>query len=337
MVSLKARVLALGLVLVLAVAVVLVLVLRSFRGSQSASPPPSRCTAAAPQGCGFPDASNTGVPAGISLKTVPGQVSSGTGWSYDATTRQVNVTGRGAVLTGLSIRCNLNITASDVTINDDRVLTAGNFGITIRHTASVTVENSTVGGLNKTSGRVSYAIDDIYGDSTDLVVKNNNVSNWRIGVNVSSGQVTGNYIHDPGYISGDHTEDFFDNGGTLPLTISGNTMLNSLSETTAIFVASNPAAAIANKTITNNLLAGGGYAIYAGGGSHSTSNIIIKDNRFGQLYYPKSGQYGPVTDFDSRGKGNVWSGNVWAAHAQPGDIPAGAVQNNGRSNIVPLP
>jgi hypothetical protein len=224
-----------------------------------------------------------------------------------------------------------------VTINDDQVLTAGNFGITIRHTAGVTIENSTVSGLNKTSGRVNDAIDDIYSDSTGLAIKNNNVANWRIGVNVAGGQVTGNYIHDPGYISGDHTDGLFDNGGTLPLIVSGNTILNNLTQTDAIFLSSNPGVAVANKTITNNLLAGGGYAIYAGGGSRSTSNIVIKDNRFGQLYYPRSGQYGPVADFDSRGKGNVWSGNVWAAHAQPGDIPAGAVRNNGRSHAVPLP
>jgi hypothetical protein len=266
---------------------------------------------AGPGTCGYPDATTTGVPSNITLKTVPGQVSSGTGWSYNASTQQVNVTGNGAVLTGLSISCNLNITASNVTINDDQVLTSGTYGITIRHTAGVTIENSTVGGLNKTSGRVSYAIDDNYSDSTGLVVKNNNVSNWRIGVNVSSGQVTGNYVHDPGYISGDHTEDFFDNGGTLPETVSGNTMLNSLSETTAMFLASNAGQATSNKTITNNLLAGGGYAIYAPGADNLSTSIVIQNNRFGQLYYPMSGQYGPVISWQAAGTGNVWSGNIW--------------------------
>ena len=38
-----------------------------------------------PSACGFPDRTNTGVPAGTTLKTVgtgPGQVSSGTGWKF---------------------------------------------------------------------------------------------------------------------------------------------------------------------------------------------------------------------------------------------------------------
>jgi Right handed beta helix region len=266
---------------------------------------------ASPGTCGFADAASTGVPSNITLKTVPGQVSSGTGWSYDAATSQVNVTGNGAVLTGLSIPCNLNITASNVTINDDKVLTGGGYGITIRHTANVTIENSTVSGLNQTTGRVDYAIDDNYSDSTSLVIKNNNVADWRIGVNVASGQVTGNYIHDPGYIAGDHTDGLYDNGGTMPLTISGNTILNNLTEVDAIFLSSNAGATISNKTITNNLLAGGDYAIYAGGGYNLSTNIVIQNNRFGQAYYPTSGQFGPDFLYQKTGTGNVWSGNIY--------------------------
>jgi hypothetical protein len=268
------------------------------------------CTAT-PSSCGYPDATTTGVPPGTTLRTVPGQVSSGPGWSYNATTGQVSVTGNGAVLTGLSFSGPVNITAWNVTMNDDQVVTGGTYGITTQHTQNVTIENSSVSGLNKTSGRVSYAIDDLYSDSAGLVIKNNNVADWRIGVNVAGGQVTGNYIHDPGYIAGDHTDGFFDNSGTLPLTISDNTILDGLSEVTAIFLASNAGQAISRKAITGNLLAGGGYAVYAGGGYSLSSQIVIQDNRFGQLYYPLSGQYGPDTLYQADGTGNTWSGNIW--------------------------
>jgi hypothetical protein len=266
---------------------------------------------AGPSTCGYPDAGTTGVPAGITLKTVPGQVSSGTGWSYNTTTKQVNVTGTGAVLSGLSIPCALNITASNVTINDDQVLTGGTYGITIQHANNLTIENSTVSGLNATSGRVDYAIDDLYSDATGLVVKNNNVTDWRIGVNVASGTVTGNYIHNPGYIAGDHTDGLFVSGGTRALTISDNTILDSLTEVDAIFLASVSGSPIANKTITGNLLAGGDYAVYAGGGYNLSSTIVITSNRFGQTYYPTSGQFGADFDWQAAGTGNVWSGNVW--------------------------
>ena len=280
---------------------------------------------------------NTGVPAGATLKAVPGQVSSGPGWTYNSTTHQVNVTGNGAVLSDLDIACAVSITASDVTITDDKIVTGGTYGITTQHTADVTIENSTVSGLNKTSGRVDYAIDDLYSDSTGLVIRDNNVSDWRIGVNVAGGQVTGNYIHDPGYISGDHTDGLYDNGGTMPLTITGNTILDSLSEVDAIFLASQPGQAISGKTITGNLLAGGDYAIYAGGNADTSSNIVIRDNRFSQLYYPMSGQFGAVADFDQSGKGNTWSGNIWTGRAQLDDIRPGKIPAGQKANTVPLP
>jgi len=74
---------------------------------------------------------------------------------------------------------------------------------------------------------------------------------------------------------------------------------------------------VANKTIKNNLLAGGSYTIYAGAASGSpTSNIVITGNRFAQNYFAKSGQYGPVAYFDPKGTGNTWTGNVWDTTAQ---------------------
>jgi hypothetical protein len=34
------------------------------------------------------------------------------------------------------------------------------------------------------------------------------------------------------------------------------------------------------------------------------------------IYFPKSGQFGPVAYFDPAGKGNVWSGNIWDSTGQ---------------------
>ncbi len=244
--------------------------------AHGSAPIPGGC-AAVPDACGFPDGTNTGVPPGTTLRSVPGQVSSGPGWGYNPADGQVDVTGEGAVLTGLSIHCNLNISASKVTINDDSVVAGGLFGISLRHTADVTIEHSTISGLNATYGRVSYAIDDIYGDSTGMVIKDNNVSFFSHGLQVSSGLLTGNYIHNPGYIAGDHSDGIFDPGTTRSLTISGNTILNSLGQTAAISLdASAEGQAVANKTIENNLLGGGGYVIY-GGAARNRSNFAHRD------------------------------------------------------------
>jgi hypothetical protein len=279
--------------------------------------------AALPSSCNYPGATNTGVPAGTVLKQVPSQVSSGPGWSYNTTTKAVIVTGSGTVLSGLYIPGNLTIAANNVTVNDVQVVTGGAFGISLTHTTGVTIENSTISGQNSTTGRVNEAIDDVYGDSTGMVIKDNNISFFRIAVQVSTGLVDGNYIHDPGYIAGDHTNGVVTNGGTQALVIEDNTIFISQGQTDAISI--DPATAglsVANKTIEGNFLAGGGYAIYGGDGqaNTTTSDIVIKNNRFGQLYYAKGGQFGPVVYFDPAGTGNTWSGNSWDTTGQA--IPA---------------
>jgi hypothetical protein len=275
---------------------------------------------AGPSSCGFPGAVSTGVPAGTALKAVPGQLSGGSGWHYDARDRQVDVTGSGAVLSGLSIRGSLNISAGRVTIRDDRIVTGGPYGISLRHTARVMIEDSTITGRNATSGRVNVAIGDLYGDSTRTVIARDNLSAFRTGVSISTGLITGNYLHDPGYLAGDHTNGVLA-GGTKPLTISHNTILNDRGQTDAISIDTSTGTVVANKTIRDNLLAGGGYPLYGGASlGHATANIRIEDNRFAQAYYRAGGRYGPVAYFDAGGTGNTWTGNTWAASGRA--IPA---------------
>jgi hypothetical protein len=280
--------------------------------------------AAKPSSCNYPDATNTGVPAGTTLKQVPSQVSSGPGWSYNAAGKNVTVTVAGTVLSGLYIPYNLVINASNVTVKNVQVVTGGNFGISLTHTKGVTIENSTISGTNATSGRVAYAIDDVYADSTGMTIKANDISAFRTAIQISTGLAQGNYLHDPGFVAGDHTNGFYVNGGTQPLTITGNTIFDSLGQTDAINLDAgtpSPSAPVANKSVTNNFLAGGSYTIYAGAASGSpTSKIVITGNRFGQHYYAKSGQYGPVAYFGS-GTGNAWSGNIWDTTGQAISAP----------------
>jgi hypothetical protein len=319
---LKARLLTLGLVVALIAATGSALILR--HQWTQASPPAPRPVAggcdAVPHSCGYPDATNTGVAKTITLRLVPGQVSSGLGWRFDPVSGTVKVTGPGAVLSGLYITYNLDISASGVLVQNVQVVTAGNFGISLRHTTGVTIQDSTINGQNVTSGRVSAAITDVYGDSTGMTVKNDNISYFKTAVQLSTGLVTGNYIHNPGYVSGDHTNGIFDTGTTQPLTISGNTILVNLGQTDAISLnASSAGLPVANKTVSNNLIGGGSYSIYGGASlGNTTSNIVIEGNRFSQRYYPESGRYGPVAWFNPREPGNVWDGNVWSGNVRSG-------------------
>jgi hypothetical protein len=63
--------------------------------------------------------------------------------------------------------------------------------------------------------------------------------------------------------------------------------------------------------VEDNLLAGGGYTLYAGGGKLASTNIRVLNNRFSRRFFPNGGGYAPVAVFDPSGLGNVFSGNIW--------------------------
>jgi hypothetical protein len=135
---------------------------------------------------------------------------------------------------------------------------------------------------------------------------------------VTTGVVTGNYIHNPGFVAGDHTNGILDVGTAQPLTIRHNTILISLGQTDAISLdATTGGQTIANKTIEDNLLGGGSYTIYGGTArGNATRNIIIARNVFSQEFFPSGGQFGAAAYFTDSGPGDTWSGNTWDATGQ---------------------
>jgi hypothetical protein len=273
--------------------------------------PVTNC-AAAPSKCGFPDGTNSGVPAGMTLRAVPGQVSSGPGWSSSAS-GSVVVTGNGAVLSGLYIPGLVQVKANNVTIKDVKIVASGQsgFGISLRTTSNTTIEDSSISGKDATTGRLAAGIKDIYSDSSGTSIVGNNIWYTTTGVQIDEGLIQDNYIHDTGYLAGDHLNGITSNGGTKSMTIQGNTIFTDRSQTDAISLFQDFGTQ-ANRVITNNLLAGGGYCIYGGNrnGSPPATGIQITNNRFSTIYYPKCGYYGPVAYF-TLGGGNTWAGNVW--------------------------
>ncbi len=281
---------------------------------------------------GFPGASDTGVLPGTVLRRVPSQVSQGPGWRFDPL-GFVDVYGKDAVLDDLYIPYNVNITASEVTIDDVRIITGGKnaVGISLRHTRDVTIEDSTISGVDTGADRMMTGIKDIFGDSTGLRVLYNNISEFETGIQIESGLVQGNYIHEPGFIAGDHTNGITSNGGRVGLlTIYHNTILNDRTQTDAIGLFEDFGVQ-RNRHIIDNLLAGGDYAIYAGQkpGGPATSNIVIRGNQISTRYYPNGGYYGCGVNFDAAGQRNTWSDNVWDVAGSP-QSPAIATSNNRR-------
>ena len=277
--------------------------------------------ARSPHRCGFPDATNTGVPAGVTLRKVPGQVSRGPGWYYDHR-GFVAVVGTGAVLSGLSIPCGVSVTASHVTIRDVKIITGGQsaMGVALRHVRDVTIEHSTIAGTSTGSGRLMVGVKDVYGDASGTRVIDDDIFQASTGVQIYQGLIQGTYIHHLGMISGDHVNGVTTNGDTQPLVIRHNTIFDSFAQTDAIGLFQD-FGVVANVTIDDNLLAGGGYSIYGGeGGKGRPSHIVVTGNRISTKFFPRGGYWGPAVDFDARAPGDTWSGNVWDSTGRP--VPA---------------
>jgi hypothetical protein len=237
-------------------------------------------------------------------------VTSGPGWHW--TGSYIQVTGDGAVLDGLSTTADISVEANNVTIRNTKIISGGDgWGIALRHAANTTIEHNEIGGLDTGSGRLMVAIKDIYGDASPQILANN-LYYTSTAVQIEQGLVQDNYIHDLGETGGDHVNGTTSNGGSQQLTLRHNTVFNKWDQTDAISLFQDFDVQ-ANRLIENNLLAGGGYTIYAGANPGKTStatNIVVRNNRISRMYYPNGGYWGPATAYTSGG-GNVWSGNIW--------------------------
>lgn len=264
-------------------------------GDSTAAPATARDCATAPSACGYPDATTTGVTPGTTLKT------------YNST---VTVSTNGAVFENAIVNGALNITANNVTIRNVRVINNGDgWGIGLMHTNGTTIDHVQV--MRGNGQRLESGIKDVYGDDTNTTITNADVSGTETGIFMHEGLLRDSYIHDLAMNTGDHVNGVSSNGETTPLSIDHNTILNPISQTDAIALFQDFGLE-ANRTITNNLIAGGGYSLYAGAGSHGTSHhIVITGNRFSRLYYAKGGSYGPATAYDTNGTGNAWTNNTW--------------------------
>ena len=221
----------------------------------------------------------------------------------------VSITQDGAVLEDKIITGSVDIQADNVTVRNVRILEDGeSWAIALRHANNATISNCEI---MPQSSRLMVGIKDIYGDSNGTVVRGCEIVQTSTGIQIGQGLIENNYIHDMGYKSGDHLNGTTSNGSTKQLTIRHNTIFNQESQTDAISLFQDFGLE-ANRTITDNLLAGGGYTIYGGEGTHGeTYNIVITNNRISRMFFPNGGYWGPVAHFERSNSGNQWSGNVW--------------------------
>ncbi len=95
--------------------------------------------------------------------------------------------------------------------------------------------------------------------------------------------------------------------------VLGYTIFGSLSQTDDIGLFEDFSGQ-AHRTIASNLLAGGGYSIYAGATSETAcgtpTGIVITGNVFATTCYPAGGACGPVAYYDHNGTGSKRTANT---------------------------
>ena len=98
-----------------------------------------------------------------------------------------------------------------------------------------------------------------------------------------------------------------------------NTIRNACSQTSAILISTNTSP-IRNVTITDNLMAGGGYTLYCDAGPDVQGTETVTGNRIAKTFFGAGragasdsssrggGYWGPTTECDDA---DTYSGNVW--------------------------
>lgn len=264
---------------------------------------PSPLATASASGRDWPSFSNTGIPAGVSLRDcAPTITRSGT---YDACefngdvvvkANNVKITRSliyGAVSAGSGSQQS-GLVISDTTI-DCRCLADNS------HTPSAIMES------NYTLLRVN-----LYNSGHGAAVRDNVV-------------IQDSYIHGLGGNTDAHKDGIYSGDGTNVLIRNNTIECNDgpRAGCTAAIGLLTDFADISHYTIDHNLLNTiGSYCFYGSGGPQKryiSHHITFTNNHFGRAIYPKCGYYGPVTYFDLSQPGNVWSGNVWDDTGAPVD------------------
>jgi hypothetical protein len=246
----------------------------------------------APSACGYPDASNTGVRAGVSLNR------SGC----------VTARGPGQVIENLMIDgCTIAVEAENVTIRNVRLTqtSVDMWGIIVREGASARIENVEIAGRDQSTGSIQYAI--LSQTDKPVTVDRANIHHCHNCIQGEYLTVTNSYIHTMANPPEAHVDGILCTG-PCGLTLRHNTVLNEHGQTSAIALFPDFGTP-RDSVIDNNLLAGGGYTVYAG--EDNATGIKVTNNRFSRRYYPNGGYWGPGADYANNGTGNVWTGNIW--------------------------
>ena len=237
----------------------------------------------------FPNASNTGVPKGITLKASGSLV----------------ITKAGTVISGLNIDGCVDVEAANVSIVNSKI-TCSRSGTAVHvfDGASLTMTNSEIDGAGRTDQCVGC---------DNYTLQGVNIHDCVDGIKMGSNDVIeGSYVHDLVRLSGTHNDAIQTQGGSNDV-VKDNTLMAYNAATddpmNAAIQTGTLNQNLSNVVVEHNYMDGGNYTVNAGATStagYSIKGYVFKDNVFGTDY-----RYGVV---DGLGSGITFdSSNVMAA------------------------
>jgi len=264
-------------------------------------------TAPPPSVSGFPNANNTGVPAGTNLTNYTG--------SCTITTNNV-------VIDAKTINCDVAIRAKGVVIKRSKI--NGQLGTSEETPYSYTLQDSEVDagvvqGAAVGSTNMTILRSDIRGGATSVYCYSNCTvrESWLHGQRLPAGADW----HLGAFLAND---DGLDPGGTTNAVLVHNTIhCDALPNSADGGCSGNinlygDFGPISHVTIDNNLFGantGISYCVYGGESSSkpypNADHVVIINNVFQRGTNGKCGAFGPVSSFSTSRPGNQWTNNVW--------------------------
>jgi hypothetical protein len=283
-----------------------------------ADPAPTQTSTATPtsQPPGFPDASNTGVPAGTTLSAYTGPCT---------------ITAAGTVIDSKTVNCPLAIQAANVTIRNSKV--NGNIAIDtdVNQSWSLTLTDSEVDAGDAEAiaaignGNADILRVNIHGGHNALQCEEHSSH-----CNITDSWIHGQYL---GADSVDHLAGIGVFGALSPCqgpdangvpacfaAVHNSILCEPLPNAsnggcTADLAILNQFGPLPGALVQDNLFGanvGAAYCTYGGTNpNHASDHIVYTGNVFQRGANGRCAAFGPVTSFDSGGVGNVWTNNTW--------------------------
>jgi hypothetical protein len=235
---------------------------------------------------GYPDASNTGVPPGITLVPSGG----------------LTINTAGTVIDGRDISGPVVVNAPNVTIRRSRIRTTS-FWAVDNNSTGLLIEDSEIDGLNANGTCIG---------SSNLTVRRANIHGCENGFNVTgTATVEDSYIHDLTTANGAHTDGAQFGQGASDVVFRHNTMVSQSGSTSCIIMWNETDPQNTRVQIVYNRLIGTGaaYTLYAP--RRPASQIYINNNRF------KPGVFGTTDSLRVGTTVTEFKGNVRDDTGQP--------------------